>query len=190
MFIATFKFLNINKRSQIISETKYIGKPSSAYQICSLNFSDPRNILTKKKKKIVQLGRGVKPWEFLLTRKKNLDPSSAHPKSLINSIPFIQALRFIKIYSDTSELNKYLDELQKSFINRGYKENSLTDQLNQISEVTRESLLTSRRSNKPRIQLVLKFNRTLLNIEKIIDKHWHLLQINPKLKMHFKRDRK
>ena len=119
-----------------------------------------------------------------------MDPSSAHPKSLINSIPFIQALRFIKIYSDTSELNKHLDELQKSFINRGYKENFLTDQFNRISEVTRESLLTSRRPNKPRIQLVLKFNRTLLNIKKLIDKQWHLLQINPKLKMHFKRDQK
>ena len=37
-------------------------------------------------------------------------------------------------------------------------------------------------ANKPRIPLVLKFNRTLPNIKEIIDKHWHLLQINPKLK--------
>ena len=37
-------------------------------------------------------------------------------------------------------------------------------------------------ANKPRIPLVLKFNRTLPNIKEIIDKHWHLLQIKPKLK--------
>ena len=33
--------------------------------------------------------------------------------------------------------------------------------------------------------LVPKLNRTLLNIKKIIDEHWHLLQINPKLKNAF-----
>ena len=40
-------------------------------------------------------------------------------------------------------------------------------------------------ANKPRIPLVLKFNRTLPNIKKIIDEHWHLLQINPQLKNAF-----
>ena len=40
-------------------------------------------------------------------------------------------------------------------------------------------------ANKPRIPLVLKFKRTLPNIKKIIDEHWHLLQINPKLKNTF-----
>ena len=40
-------------------------------------------------------------------------------------------------------------------------------------------------ANKPRIPLVLKFKRTLPNIKKIIDEHWHLLQINSKLKNTF-----
>ena len=39
-----------------------------------------------------------------------------------------------------------------------------------------------KRENKPRIPLVLKFNRTLPNIKKIIWKHWDLLHISPKLK--------
>ena len=53
-----------------------------------------------------------------------------------------------------------------------------------------EALLTSKPNipNKPRIPLVLKFNRTLLNTKKIIDKHWHILRINPKLKIYFKKD--
>ena len=115
-----------------------------------------------------------------------MDPNSVHPKSLLNSIPFSQALRLKKICSETSELNKHLNELKESFINRGYKEHFLIDQFSQISEVTREALLHSKQkiANKPRIPLVLKFKRTL-NIKKVIDEHWHLLQINPKLKNAF-----
>ena len=77
----------------------------------------------------------------------------------------------------------------ESFINRGYKGNFLIDQFNQISKVTREALSTSKPkiANKLRIPLVLKFNRTLPNIKKIIDKQWHLLQINPTLKNAFRR---
>ena len=116
-----------------------------------------------------------------------MDPTSAHPRSLINSIPLSQALCLKKICSETSELNKRLNELKESFINRGYKNHFLTDQFNRISEVTREALLSSKQkiANKPRIPLVLKFNRTLPNIKKIINEHWHLLQINAKLKNAF-----
>ena len=69
----------------------------------------------------------------------------------------------------------------------GLKITNCTDQFNQISEVTRKALLNSKQklANKPRISLVLKFNRTLPNIKKIIDENWHLLQINPKLKNAF-----
>ena len=77
--------------------------------------------------------------------------------------------------------------MKETFINGGYKEHVLTDQFNRISEVTREALLTSKQKivNKPRIPSVLKFNRTLPNIKKVIHEHWHLLQINPKLKNPF-----
>ena len=53
--------------------------------------------------------------------------------------------------------------------------------------MTREALLTSEQkiANKPGIPLILKLNRTLPNIKKIIDEHWHLLQINPQLKNAF-----
>ena len=120
-------------------------------------------------------------------RKNFLNSTSAQPRSLINSISFVQALRLKKICSETSELNKHLDELKESFINRGYKENFLIDQFNRISEVTKEVSLTSKpkTASQPRIPLELKFNRTLTNIKGIIDKHWYLLQINPKLKNTF-----
>ena len=72
----------------------------------------------------------------------------------------------------------------------GYKENFITEQSNQTSEITREALLflkpkIEKIGNKPRIPLVMKFNRVLPNIREIIDKHWDLLHINPKLKNAF-----
>ena len=87
----------------------------------------------------------------------------------------IQKHRRSQKISETSEFSKRLDELMESFINRGYKGNFLIDQFNQISKVTREALSTSKLkiANKLRIPLVLKFNRTLPNIKKIIDKQWH-----------------
>ena len=108
-------------------------------------------------------------------------------RKTINSIPFSQVPRLKTICSETSELNKHLDELKKPFINCGYKENFLTDQFNRISEVTRKALLTlkPKTENKPRIPLVLKFNRTLRNLKEIIDKQRNLLQINPKPKNTF-----
>ena len=87
---------------------------------------------------------------------------------------FSQALRLKNICSETLEPTKHSNELNEFFISRSYKENFLTDQVNKISEETRKALFTSKQktANKPRIPLVLKFNRAL--IEKIIDEHWRL----------------
>ena len=113
----------------------------------SIKFLDTKIYKNKEKNKLLTTIYG-KPTD----RANFLDPTSAHPKSLINSIPFSQALQLRKICSETSELNKQLNELKESFINRVYKENFFKDQFNRISEVTREALLTSKQkiANKPR----------------------------------------
>ena len=93
--------------------------------------------------------------------------------------------------SETSKLNKKLDKLKECFINCGYKENFLIDQFSRISNVTRKALFTwkPKITNKPKISLVLKFDKTLPNIKEKIDTHKHFLQIIPILKkVHFKRD--
>ena len=90
----------------------------------------------------------------------------------------------MKRNSSETELHKQLNELKESFINHSYKEHFVTDQSNRTSEVTRDALLTSKQKieNKPRITLLLKFTKTLPNIKRTIDEHWHLLQISPELK--------
>ena len=58
-------------------------------------------------------------------RRNFLHYTSAHPRSLIKSIPYSQALRLKKICAETSELSKNLQVLKESFINRGFKEKFL-----------------------------------------------------------------
>ena len=151
------------------------------YSKPSIEFLDTKIYKNKEKNKLL-----TTIYRKPTGRRNFLDPTSAHLRSWSKNVPLSQALRLKKI-SEILELNKHLNELKESFINRGYKEHFLTYQFNRISEVTRQALLSSKRkkANKPRIPLVLKFNRTLPNIKEIIDEHRHLLQINPKLKNSF-----
>ena len=48
-----------------------------------------------------------------------------------------------KICSETWELNRHLkDKFKELFINHGYQEKVFTEQINQVSQITREALLT------------------------------------------------
>ena len=58
-------------------------------------------------------------------RRNFLHYTSAHPRSLIKSIPYSQALCLKKLCAKTSELSKNLQVLKESFINRGFKEKFL-----------------------------------------------------------------
>ena len=104
----------------------------------SIEFLDTKIYKNKEKNKLL-----TTIYRKPTDRRNFLDPTSTHPRSLINSIPLSQALQLKKICSETSALNEHLKELKESFINRGYKKHFLTDQFNRISEVTTEALLSS-----------------------------------------------
>ena len=90
------------------------------YSKSCINFLD-KNLQSKEKNKSLTIYIYQNS-----TDRRNVFGS--YRKSLINSIPFCQALQLKKICSDTSsELCKHLDEMKESFINPGYKENFLTD---------------------------------------------------------------
>ena len=96
-------------------------------------------------------------------RRNFLHYTSAHPRSLIKSIPYSQALRLKKICAETSELSKNLQVLKKSFINRGFKEKFLDTEFQRLSEIERDALLTpkSKEKDKKRIPFITTYNKTL-----------------------------
>ena len=113
-------------------------------------------------------------------RRNFLHYTSAHPRSLIKSIPYSQALRLKKICAETSELSKNLQVLKESFINRSFKEKFLDTEFQRLSEIERDTLLTpkSKEKDQKRIPFITTHNKTLPNLKQIVNKHWHLLQIN------------
>ena len=116
--------------------------------------------------------------------------SYAHPRSLIKSILYSQALRLKRICAETSELSKNLQVLKESFINRGFKEKFLDREFQRLSEIERDALLTpkSKEKDQKKIPFITTYNKTLRNLKQIINKHWHLLQINLNLRTAFEQD--
>ena len=123
-------------------------------------------------------------------RRNFLHYISAHPRSLIKSISYSQAFRLKKICAETSELSKNLQVLKESFINRGFKEKFLDTEFQRLSEIGRDALLTpkSKEKDQKRIPFITKYNKTLPILKQIVNKHWHLLQINSNLRTAFEQE--
>ena len=84
-------------------------KLNSKYSKSSIDLLETK-IYKKKEKNKLLTTMYQKPTDLIIF----LDPTSAHPKLLIYSIPFSEALQLEKICSKTSELDKYLNELKES----------------------------------------------------------------------------
>ena len=111
-----------------------------------------------------------------------LQAHSDPPKSLKRSIPQSQALRIKTIHSTLTEYKKYCAILKQNFIERGYKEHILNDEIDKVDNIDRKDLLSKKEKNiKDRTSCLINFNRKLPMMRKIINKHWNFLQINPGL---------
>ena len=120
-------------------------------------------------------------------RQNYLHRNSAHPNPLLKSIPFGQALRVKRICSDEEEYKTSIKQLKESFLKRGYRNEEINQQLDRANNVERDSLFESKtKTPNNRVMLITKYNRTNPDLKKILDKHWHLLQLDDKLGEVFK----
>ena len=100
-------------------------------------------------------------------------------RSLKNSIRYSQALRLKTIYSTTTEYDKNCAIIKQKLLARQCKEEVLDEQIMKVDRIERKELFTNKeKSNQNRIPLSIKYNRTLLNTSKILDRSWDFLQIN------------
>ena len=116
-------------------------------------------------------------------RSNYLHNKSYHPNSLKKNIPYGQALRIKKICTDERDYEHSLDELQESFLKRGYNKQNIREQFTKVSNQDRSQLLTYKPKNKNKNQLlfITTYNKTLPRIQSAIEKQWNLLQINEEL---------
>ena len=121
----------------------------------------------------------VKPTD----RQSYLHSKSEHPNSTKKGIAYSQTLRFDKICYNRSDLHNNCKRLLNTLTKTGYNKTDTTTQINRAITIPRNELLNKiKTSNTERLPLTVTYNRNLPDLKEIIDKNWHILQIEPKLK--------
>ena len=70
-----------------------------------------------------------------------LHAKSAHPLSLKKSIPYSQALRIKRLCSTFDEYKKHSNDMVQRFMEKGYKENIIRNQIEKVDNLERSTLL-------------------------------------------------
>ena len=104
-----------------------------------------------------------------------------HPKLIKNNILYSKALRIKQICTTKNDFNQYFQELKQQVINQGYKAELINKHKNSRKNCMEKTF--------KRISLVLKYNRSLPNISKVVRKHWNILSINNSFKEIFQNER-
>ena len=139
-----------------------------------ISFLDTTVYLTEEGRLKTKLYR--KPTD----RHNFLHRKSAHPTNLLKSIPYGQALRIKRICSEPTDYIKGITSLKDSFLKRGYKEAELDEQLEKADAVPRKNTLTKNtKKENNRIMMITTYNKTNPDLQNIIKKNWHLLQLDP-----------
>ena len=116
-------------------------------------------------------------------RQNYLHSKSEHPYSLKKSIAYSQVLRIKRICSTRNEFEKHSSNLLQQLKKKGYHHDTLKEQIEKAREQERTLLLNKNPEEvKQSIPISITYNRTLPKIKLIVDKHWHVLQVNPELK--------
>ena len=112
-----------------------------------------------------------------------LHSKSAHPFSLKKSIPYSQALRIKRICSTFEEYRKHSRDLIKRFVEKGFDDSTVKKQIDRVDHLDRSLLLKScKPKRKDSIPFSVTYNSVLPNIKEIINKHFHILNIDSSFK--------
>jgi hypothetical protein len=118
-------------------------------------------------------------WMFLYGC---LSPQSCHPKHCTKSIPYSQALRIKRIYSNEQTTKKRLGELKCHLKKRGYNNASINQCFNKASGIDRKDLIQYKEKNaNNRVPFVITYHPALSNLSSIVREHWTTIQKPPEL---------
>ena len=118
------------------------------YAKATIELSDATVFKNKDQDKLL-----TTPYEKPADRECFLHYTSAHPKSLINSILYSQSLRLKKIHTESSGLSKNLQLLQESFTSWGFNKKCLDTQYQRLSGIGRNALWAPSQMKKIKIKL-------------------------------------
>ena len=114
--------------------------------------------------------------------------SSCHPYHTKRSIPYSLGLRLRRICSNDTAFNKRCDKLAEHLKKRGYKEKLILREINKAKQVpARDQALkpSVQKTNATRHPFVVTYNPASPNLNKIISKHFPILQTSNRCKKVF-----
>ena len=124
----------------------------------------------------------VKPTD----RQSCLHSKSEHSNFTNKSTTYRHALKFNEICYNRSDLHNNCKQLLNTLTKKSYNKKDTTAQINRTVSIPRNELLNKIKiSNTERLSLTVTYNRTTPDLKRVIDKNWHILQIEPKLKESF-----
>ena len=92
-------------------------------------------------------------------------------------------MKLNKICYNRSDLHNNYKQLLNTLIKRGYNKTDTTTQINRAISIPRKALLNKiKTSNTEHLPRIVTYKRSLPDLKTIIDKNWHIFQIEPKLK--------
>ena len=119
-------------------------------------------------------------------RQNFLNAKLEHPYSLKKSIPYNQVFQIRRICSTFQEYHIHSRKPIEQFVNKGYKKDAATHQIQKVDQLDRKQLLhQQKRHDKQCIPLSVTYSRSLPNLKDIITKHWHISQANQSCKETF-----
>ncbi|XP_041438389.1 uncharacterized protein LOC121400038 [Xenopus laevis] len=111
-----------------------------------------------------------------------LDPNSFHPPSTIRGLPYSQLLRVKRIVSEEANFDERSEEMLAHFSSRGYETDLLEDTKEKVKAIPRSTLLSKKTCKKSeRLPFVTTYSRQSGFVKGVINRHWHLLQMDRKL---------
>ena len=100
---------------------------------------------------------------------KHLHATSCDPSIYKQSIPYGQAIRLKRIFSDKDDLETKLSNLEDWLSNRGYKKEDIRPEIQRVHSVDRNDLLTKRKKNTvDTITLILTFHPAIYQVFEIL----------------------
>ena len=110
-------------------------------------------------------------------------PSSCHPYHICNNIPIGVFKRLKRCCSASVDYDQAVVEYTEYLSNREYSDATIEKAIERVKSVERRVLISknldTEDKNKKFFPLTIKFNPKLPNMSKIINKHKHILSLNP-----------
>lgn len=114
-----------------------------------------------------------------------LHASSAHPSTLVRSIPYAQYIRLRRNCTTDNEFKHHADALRERLLKRGYSKSLLRRAFNKAWDQSRNALLFSkepRREEHLTTKFITKYSHQQYQFCNILQQHWHILSEDPILR--------